>query len=149
MSLLEKIVYIADYIEPARDHAPNLDEVRQLAFQDLDDALLKILEEDELENYYVTAGCINQTVFNYYHDYEIDYGIKDYDIVYFDRYDITKQLSENNVIGVLLGNGLQNCPGGYIWDFDTASFRDVPKICFELERNYFFAFTFLLNICHF
>lgn len=58
------------------------------------------------------------------------------DIVYFDRYDITKQLSENNVIGVLLGNGLQNCPGGYIWDFDTASFRDVPKICFELEIGY-------------
>ena len=45
MSLLEKIVYIADYIEPARDHAPNLDDVRQLAFRDLDDALLKILED--------------------------------------------------------------------------------------------------------
>ena len=45
MSLLEKIVYIADYIEPARDHAPNLDMVRELAFRDLDEALLKILED--------------------------------------------------------------------------------------------------------
>ncbi len=45
MSLLEKIVYIADYIEPGRDHAPNLDEVRRLCFQDLDEALLQILED--------------------------------------------------------------------------------------------------------
>lgn len=47
--------------------------------------LLKVLESDGLENYYVTAGCINQTIFNYYHGYEIDYGIKDYDIVYYDE----------------------------------------------------------------
>ena len=45
MSLLEKIVYIADYIEPGRNHAPNLDEIRRLCFQDLDEALLKILED--------------------------------------------------------------------------------------------------------
>ena len=45
MSLLEKIIYIADYIEPGRNHAPNLDEIRRLCFQDLDEALLKILED--------------------------------------------------------------------------------------------------------
>ena len=45
MSLLEKIVYIADYIEPGRDHVSNLDEVRNLCFRDLDDALLQILED--------------------------------------------------------------------------------------------------------
>ena len=45
MSLLEKIVYIADYIEPARDHASNLNVIRALAFQDLDEALLKIMED--------------------------------------------------------------------------------------------------------
>ena len=50
--------------------------------------LLKILESDGLENYYVTAGCINQTIFNYYHDYDINYGINDFDIVYYDK-DIT------------------------------------------------------------
>ena len=44
MSLLEKIIYIADYIEPGRKQAPNLTEVRRLAFQDLDKALLTILE---------------------------------------------------------------------------------------------------------
>lgn len=45
MSLLEKIVYIADYIEPGRKHAQNLPQVRRLAYQDLDAALRKILED--------------------------------------------------------------------------------------------------------
>lgn len=45
MTLLEKIVYVADYIEPKRDKAPNLTEIRHLAFIDLDRALLKILED--------------------------------------------------------------------------------------------------------
>lgn len=45
MSVLEKIVFVADYIEPNRKQAPNLLEIRQLAFQDLDKALLRILED--------------------------------------------------------------------------------------------------------
>ena len=45
MTMLDKIVYIADYIEPKRDKAPNLHEIRQLAFLDLDKALLRILED--------------------------------------------------------------------------------------------------------
>ena len=45
MSLLDKILYVADYIEPKRDKAPNLKEVRKMAFVDLDQALLKILED--------------------------------------------------------------------------------------------------------
>lgn len=44
MSLLEKIVFVADYIEPGRNHASNLDELRKMAFQDLDSALIRILE---------------------------------------------------------------------------------------------------------
>lgn len=45
MTLLEKIIYIADYIEPMRSKAPNLTDVRQLAFQDIDLALFKILSD--------------------------------------------------------------------------------------------------------
>ena len=45
MTLLEKIVYIADYIEPKRDKAPNLAIVRKLAFQDLDECMYKILAD--------------------------------------------------------------------------------------------------------
>lgn len=45
MSLLEKIIFVADYIEPGRKQAPNLQEIRKLAFQDLDGAMLWILED--------------------------------------------------------------------------------------------------------
>ena len=43
MSLLDKILYVADYIEPRRDKAPNLPKLRRLAFEDLDEALYQIL----------------------------------------------------------------------------------------------------------
>ena len=45
MSLLEKIVYIADYIEPGRKELPNMKDVRQMAFEDIDKCLYKILED--------------------------------------------------------------------------------------------------------
>ncbi|MDE6911856.1 MAG: bis(5'-nucleosyl)-tetraphosphatase (symmetrical) YqeK [Lachnospiraceae bacterium] len=43
MSLLEKIIFIADYIEPSRNPIPELDVIRQLAFIDIDKAMEKIL----------------------------------------------------------------------------------------------------------
>lgn len=45
MSLLEKIVFVADYIEPGRSTAPGLDEIRPLAFIDLNKALVRILQD--------------------------------------------------------------------------------------------------------
>ena len=45
MTLLEKIIYISDYIEPMRNKASNLDEVRKMAFVDLDETLFKILSD--------------------------------------------------------------------------------------------------------
>ena len=38
MNTLEKIIYVADYMEPNRDF-PGVEELRQLAFTDLDKAL--------------------------------------------------------------------------------------------------------------
>ena len=48
MSLLEKIIYISDYIEPGRNPLPNMDLVRKLAFEDLDECLFVMLK-DSLE----------------------------------------------------------------------------------------------------
>lgn len=45
MSLLEKIIYVADYIEPRRYKAPNLGKIRRLAFVDLDQALYEIMND--------------------------------------------------------------------------------------------------------
>lgn len=53
MSLLEKIIFVADYMEPGRNQAPNLTEIRRLAFRDLDRAVVRILE-DTLS--YLNAG---------------------------------------------------------------------------------------------
>lgn len=47
--------------------------------------VLRRLEKSNLKNYYVGAGCINQTVFNYLHGFKIDDNINDYDIVYYDE----------------------------------------------------------------
>lgn len=45
MSMLEKIIYIADYIEPGRYRPVRIKEVRKEAFIDIDKALLMILED--------------------------------------------------------------------------------------------------------
>jgi predicted HD superfamily hydrolase involved in NAD metabolism len=44
MTLLEKIVFTADYIEPYRRPLPRIDEIRRAAYQDLDLAVFMILE---------------------------------------------------------------------------------------------------------
>ena len=45
MTQLDKIIYLADYIEPGRDKAPNLDKVRRLAFEDLDACMYEVLKD--------------------------------------------------------------------------------------------------------
>ena len=45
MSDLEKIIFVADYIEPGRDKAPNLEELRQKAFVDLNETMALILKD--------------------------------------------------------------------------------------------------------
>lgn len=45
MELLDKIIFVADYIEPRRDRAPRLMEIRKLAFTELDSAMYEILKD--------------------------------------------------------------------------------------------------------
>ena len=45
MSKLEKIVYIADYIEPLRTKASNLPMIRKMAFSNLDETMYLILRD--------------------------------------------------------------------------------------------------------
>ena len=54
--------------------------------------------------------------------------------VYYDEYDITGMLVRGeNVIGIVLGNGMQDCFGGHVWDFEKAAWRSSPKTAFSLE----------------
>ncbi len=50
-----------------------------------------------IDNYYIGAGCVAQTVWNYLFDKPLEYGIKDIDFVYFDSMNIDHK-SENKVI---------------------------------------------------
>ncbi|MBQ9927767.1 MAG: bis(5'-nucleosyl)-tetraphosphatase (symmetrical) YqeK [Lachnospiraceae bacterium] len=71
MSSLEKIIYIADYIEPGRKQAPNLAEIRKLAFQDLDLALVKILSDtlDYLKTTNTDIDPMTQQTYDYYKEF--------------------------------------------------------------------------------
>ena len=68
MSKLEKIVYIADYIEPLRNKAQNLPLIRKTAFQDLDETMYLILK-DTLNYLDDTADILDpmtKLAYNYY-----------------------------------------------------------------------------------
>ncbi len=45
MNLLDKILFVSDYIEPGRQKAPHLPELRKLAETDLDETVYRILED--------------------------------------------------------------------------------------------------------
>ena len=68
MSLLEKIIFVADYIEPGRKKAPNLAEIREMAFISLDGAVVKILK-DTLDYLKSTPGEIDPLPKNTYDYY--------------------------------------------------------------------------------
>lgn len=68
MSLLEKIIFVADYMEPGRRQAPRLEQIRRTSFTDLDQAVLMILE-DTLAYLRESSSVIDKTTqetYNYY-----------------------------------------------------------------------------------
>ena len=68
MSLLEKIIFVADYIEPGRFTAKNLPEIRKMAFEDIDETLLKILYDTlvYLNSTGNTVDPMTQKTYDYY-----------------------------------------------------------------------------------
>ena len=74
MSTLDKIIYIADYIEPGRDKAPNLPKVREMAFRDLNACMAQILRDTLI---YLKSGGgsmdpTTQITYEFYKQYEED-----------------------------------------------------------------------------
>ncbi len=52
----------------------------------------------------------------------------------YDTYDIGSLLVRGeNTVAFVLGNGMQNAFGGFVWDFDQAPFISAPKLAFALE----------------
>ena len=81
--------------------------------------ILKKLQEYNLDSYYLGAGCISQTVFNYYHGYNLDNNINDYDIVYFDN-DLSYEKE--------LAKWGPNLPGFGVDQIETYLDHVIPKL---------------------
>ena len=59
------------------------------------------------------------------------------DIMDYDVYDITDRIGiGRHALGFLLGNGMQNCFGGYVWDFEKGAWRSAPKLAVCLALTY-------------
>lgn len=70
MTLLDKIIYIADYIEPGRYEAPNLKEIRHMAFVDIDECLFTILQAslEYLQSRKEAIDPLTEKTYLYYKD---------------------------------------------------------------------------------
>ncbi|BCJ96942.1 hypothetical protein acsn021_45110 [Anaerocolumna cellulosilytica] len=80
-------------------HNIDLDSQKELLLSIVskNDILLEILKMSQflhLKNYYIGAGCICQTVWNYQNNMELMYGISDVDFVYFDNTDISYEAED-------------------------------------------------------
>ncbi|EKD23617.1 MAG: hypothetical protein ACD_81C00212G0001 [uncultured bacterium] len=53
--------------------------------------ILQRADSLHMSNWYLGAGCISQTVWNILHGFDPEQNIKDYDLVYYDAEDITKE----------------------------------------------------------
>lgn len=98
MSDLEKILYIADYIEPGRNKMPRLDEIRRVAFEDIDECLKMILEDTW--NYLNSSDIpIDNTTYEAYKYYVLDNNIKNNDVNSNKSEEIIKENKETFIDG--------------------------------------------------
>ena len=68
MSELDKVIYVADFIEPNRKFLPEMDEIRKEAFTDLDKSFLHILKNilDYLHRKGSVVDKITEQTYEYY-----------------------------------------------------------------------------------
>ncbi|MCR4933761.1 MAG: bis(5'-nucleosyl)-tetraphosphatase (symmetrical) YqeK [Lachnospiraceae bacterium] len=68
MTLLDKIVFVADYIEPGRYKQKRLQEIREMAFNDLDESIRMILSDtlEHLQSKKYAINPITEETYNFY-----------------------------------------------------------------------------------
>lgn len=71
MTVLEQIVYIADYMEPGRNHptTPSLDELRKIAFQSLDEATY-LVSKNSIHYFETTGKAADPMIYRIYEYYK-------------------------------------------------------------------------------
>ena len=95
-----------------------------------------------IANYYIGAGCITQTVWNYLSNYPLDYGIKDIDFVYFDNVNLDFE-SENSVIrqvkqiysDITIEIDVKNQARVHLWYEDRFGYSIQPYTTLESAIN--------------
>lgn len=63
-------------------------------------AVLDYITELKLPNFYIAAGSVFQTIWNYYDEKDLNFGIKDIDVIYYNNSDLSveKDLEYYNII---------------------------------------------------
>ena len=63
-------------------------------------AVLDYITELKLPNFYIAAGSVFQTIWNYYDGKDLNFGIKDIDVIYYNNSDLSveKDLEYYNII---------------------------------------------------
>jgi len=56
--------------------------------------ILRLAPELQMPNWYLGAGCIAQTIWNRLHGFDLNCGIKDYDLVYYDPSNLSGEKEE-------------------------------------------------------
>lgn len=51
--------------------------------------VLNYTEKLNLSNFYIAAGCVFQTIWNYYDNKDLNYNIKDIDVIYYNNSDLS------------------------------------------------------------
>ncbi|ABX43262.1 nucleotidyltransferase family protein [Lachnoclostridium phytofermentans] len=103
---------------------------------------LKRAKQLNIDNYYIGAGCITQTVWNYLSNYPLDYGIKDIDFVYFDNLNLDFE-SENRVImqvkqlysALRIETDVKNQARVHLWYKDHFGYSIEPYTSLESAIN--------------
>ena len=67
-------------------------------------AVLDYITELKLPNFYIAAGSVFQTIWNYYDGKDLNFGIKDIDVIYYNNSDLSveKDLEYYNIINTYI-----------------------------------------------
>jgi GrpB-like predicted nucleotidyltransferase (UPF0157 family) len=88
-----KVEFINDILE--KDKVSEL--VKILSKNNVVMDILKKAPTLEMKNWYLGAGCISQTVWNYKFGFDLNNGINDYDLVYFDESDTSYEAEDKYI----------------------------------------------------
>lgn len=95
-------------------------------------AIMEWARGSELPSWYLGAGAIAQTVWNQFHEFDPTYGIKDYDLVFFDSRDLSAKREqdleaaiERDLGGLGVSIDVKNEARVHLW-YHTAFGRRIP-----------------------